>query len=174
MGVTPDIICLAKALGGGVPISAIGGTREVMDRIARGEYEQVGTFNGNPLALAATRANLLEVLTPEAYAHVARLQCRLVREAEQILEHYGIDARVMAAGAKGCVSYSSQRPRAYREFLAIDGRYAHCAWLFQINGGVFLPPWTKGEQWLISVQHDDDDLDRYLLTLQRFARALRE
>jgi glutamate-1-semialdehyde 2,1-aminomutase len=98
----------------------------------------------------------------------------LVREAEQILEHYGIDARVMAAGAKGCVSYSSQRPRAYREFLAIDGRYAHCAWLFQINGGVFLPPWTKGEQWLISVQHDDDDLDRYLLTLQRFARALRE
>jgi glutamate-1-semialdehyde 2,1-aminomutase len=173
-GVTPDIICLAKALGGGVPISAIGGTHEVMDHIARGEYEQVGTFNGNPLALAAARANLLEVLTPEAYAHISRLQERLVREAEQILRHHGISARVMTAGAKGCISYSSVRPRNYRDFLSIDGRYAHCAWLFQFNGGVFLPPWTKGEQWLISVQHDDDDLDRYLLTLQRFARALRE
>jgi len=174
LGVTPDIICLAKALGGGVPISAIGGTRDVMDHIARGEYEQVGTFNGNPLALAATRANLLEVLTPDAYARIGRLQGRLVREAEQILKHYGISARVMTAGAKGCISYSAQRPRNYRDFLTIDGRYAHCAWLFQFNGGVFLPPWTKGEQWLISVQHDDDDLDRYLLTLQRFARALRE
>ena len=174
MGVTPDIICLAKALGGGVPISAIGGTREVMGHIARGEYEQVGTFNGNPLALASARANLLEVLTPEAYTRVGRLQSRLAREAGQILEHYGIAARIVTAGAKGCISYSSYRPRHYREFLTIDGRYAHCAWLFQYNGGVFLPPWTKGEQWLISVQHDDDDLDRYLLTLQRFARALRE
>ncbi len=174
MGVTPDIICLAKALGGGVPISAIGGTHDVMDHVARGDYEQVGTFNGNPLALAATRANLLEVLTPDAYTRIARLQGRLVREADQVLRHYGICARIMAAGAKGCISYSSQRPRNYRDFLGIDGRYAHCAWLFQFNGGVFLPPWTKGEQWMISAQHDDEDLDRYLLTLQRFARALRE
>lgn len=173
-GVLPDIICLAKALGGGIPVSAIGGTRDVMDHVARGDYEQVGTFNGNPLAMAAARANLLEVLTPDAYAHVARLQNRLAREAEQVLRHHGISARVVIAGAKGCISYSSQRPRNYRDFLMIDGRYAHCAWLFQFNGGVFLPPWTKGEQWLGSVQHGDGDLDRYLLTLQRFARALRD
>jgi glutamate-1-semialdehyde 2,1-aminomutase len=171
-GVVPDIVCLAKALGGGVPISAIGGTREVMEYIARGAYEQVGTFNGNPLGLAAARANLSQVLTPNAYVRIDRLQNRLMREAEQILRHYGICARVMTAGAKGCISYSANRPRNYREFLMIDGRYAHAAWLYQFNGGVFLPPWTKGEQWLISVQHDDDDLDRYLLTLQRFARAL--
>ena len=173
MGITPDIVCLAKALGGGVPISAIGGTHEVMDHIARGEYEQVGTFNGNPLALAATRANLLEVLTPDTYERIQRLQQRLAREAEQVLGHYGITGRVVIAGAKGCISYGSLQPRNYRDFLGVDGRYAHCAWLFQFNGGVFLPPWTKGEQWLISAQHDEDDLDRYLLTLQRFARALR-
>ena len=63
-GVTPDIICLAKAVGGGIASAAIGGTEEVMSAIADGRYEQVGTFNGNPMAMAATKATLTEVLTP--------------------------------------------------------------------------------------------------------------
>jgi glutamate-1-semialdehyde 2,1-aminomutase len=171
-GVRPDLLCLAKALGGGVPVAAIGGTTEVMDHIARGCYEQVGTFNGNPLAMAATRATLLDILTPDAYAHIARLQARLTHEAARILERYGIVARVVAAGAKGCITYDATPHHNYRDFLRVDGRWAHCAWLFQFNGGVFLPPWTKGEQWLISVQHDDEDVDRYLMTLERFARAV--
>src|SRR5579859_2642275 len=58
-GVSPDIVCLAKALGGGLPVAAIGGTAAVMQRIADGTYEQVGTFNGNPLGMAAARAALL-------------------------------------------------------------------------------------------------------------------
>ncbi|RWR29354.1 adenosylmethionine--8-amino-7-oxononanoate aminotransferase BioA, partial [Mycobacterium tuberculosis] len=67
-GVVPDIVCLAKALGGGIAAAAIGGTTQVMSAIADGRYEQVGTFNGNPLAMAATRATLSEVLTDESYA----------------------------------------------------------------------------------------------------------
>jgi adenosylmethionine-8-amino-7-oxononanoate aminotransferase len=58
------MVCLAKAIGGGVPCGAIGGTEEVMGRIADGTYEQVGTFNGNPLTMAAARATLTEILTP--------------------------------------------------------------------------------------------------------------
>ena len=69
-GVVPDMVCLAKALGGGIAVAAIGGTDEVMSAIADGRYEQVGTFNGNPLAMAAARATLTEVLTPQAYAHL--------------------------------------------------------------------------------------------------------
>ena len=65
--VKPDLITLAKSLGGGVSVAAIGGTEAVMDHVASGGYEMVGTFNGNPLALAATRAMLTEVATPEAY-----------------------------------------------------------------------------------------------------------
>ena len=72
-GVVPDMVCLAKALGGGISVAAIGGTREVMSAIADGRYEQVGTFNGNPLAMAATRATLSEVLTPDAYRHLDEL-----------------------------------------------------------------------------------------------------
>ena len=77
-GVVPDIVCLAKALGGGVPCGAIGGTADVMQVIADGVYEQVGTFNGNPLTMAAAKAMLLEVLTPAAYAHFDELREELV------------------------------------------------------------------------------------------------
>src|ERR671921_1748343 len=73
LGVRPDIVCLAKAMGGGVPCGAIGGTDEVMGHIADGPYDQGGTFNGNPLTMAAARATLFEVLTPEAYERFDRL-----------------------------------------------------------------------------------------------------
>ena len=62
-GVTPDIICLAKAIGGGIAVAAVGGTAEVMAHVANGDYEMVGTFNGNPLAMAACKAMLTEVAT---------------------------------------------------------------------------------------------------------------
>jgi glutamate-1-semialdehyde 2,1-aminomutase len=171
-GVTPDLICLAKSLGGGLPMAAIGGTSEVMAAIEHGDYEQVGTFNGWPLGLAAARAMLTEVLTDVAYARLNHLQQRMRHGAERVIATYGLPAYVETAGAKGCVTYSTERVRNYRDFLRIDDRYAHCAWLYQFNGGVFLPPWGKGEQWLLSVQHTDDDVDCYLATLDRFAAAL--
>ena len=76
-GVVPDLVCLAKAMGGGIAVAAIGGTTTVMDAIADGRYEQVGTFNGNPLAMAAARATLSEVLTDDSYAHLDALAARL-------------------------------------------------------------------------------------------------
>jgi len=79
---------------------------------------------------------------------------------------------VATAGAKGSVIYSKEPMRTYRDFLRIDGRYAVAAWLYQFNRGVFLPPWAKGEQWLISVQHSAEDIDRYLETLDGFANVI--
>ena len=63
-GVVPDMVTLAKALGGGLPSGAIGGTEEVIEVVENGRVYQVGTYNGNPLTMAAARASLLEVLTP--------------------------------------------------------------------------------------------------------------
>ncbi len=171
-GVRPDIVCLAKALGGGLPISAIGGTEEVMAAITDGTYEQVGTFNGNPLSMAAARAMLTEIMVPETYDHLEGLQRRMRAGAEEVIARHHLTAHIATAGAKGSVIYSSDPMRTYRDFLRIDGRYAIAAWLYQYNRGVFLPPWAKGEQWLISVQHTDEDIDRYLETLDGFARAI--
>ncbi|HEY7469655.1 MAG TPA: aspartate aminotransferase family protein [Acidimicrobiia bacterium] len=173
-GVEPDIVCLAKSLGGGVPISAIGGTDEVMGHIVDGTYEQVGTFNGNPLALAAAKAMLTEVMVDDVYAHLDHIQNRMEKGANEVLGRHHLVAHVATAGAKGSVIYSAEPLRTYRDFLAVDGRYAQAAWIYQYNRGVFLPPWGKGEQWLLSVQHGDDDIDRYLETLDGFASLIAE
>ena len=171
-GVTPDITCLAKAIGGGVAVAATGGTAEVMAHVANNDYEMVGTFNGNPLAMAAARAMLCEVATDEAYRRIERLRRRAVGGIQQAIAQTGLAAHVVSAGAKGCVVFSGQPVRDYRGFLGIDDRYSQAHWLFQHNGGVFLPPWGKIEQWLISVQHDEADIDRLVANFRRFAQAL--
>jgi len=171
-GVTPDIICLAKAIGGGVAIAAIGGSAEVMEHVANNDYEMVGTFNGNPLAIAACRAMLTEVATPEAYQRIGRLRERAVTGIEREIARTGLAAHVVAVGAKGCVVFSPQPVRNYRGFLGIDDRYSHAHWLFQHNGGVFLPPWGKIEQWLISVQHEEPDIDLLVANFAAFATAV--
>ncbi len=172
-GVQPDLICLAKSLGGGVAVAAIGGTEAVMDHVADGGYEMVGTFNGNPLAMAATRAMLTEVATPDAYQRIEKLRVRAAAGIEQAIRSRGLTAHVVTAGAKGCVVFAAEPVRDYRGFLGVDDRYSHAHWLYQHNGGVFLPPWGKIEQWLISVQHDEADIDRLVTNFAAFAQAVR-
>ena len=172
-GVTPDIVCLAKALGGGLPCGAVGGSEEVMSLIAEGEYEQVGTFNGNPLTMAAARATVTQVLDDSAYEHFANLRGIMVEGCERILREYDLPGYVTSVGAKGIVTFSRNRIRNYRDFLKEDARYSHAHWLFQLLGGVFLPPWGKAEQWMVSVQHTPADVQRFLDNFQTFAEALR-
>ena len=170
--VQPDLITLAKSLGGGVSVAAIGGTETVMDHVASGGYEMVGTFNGNPLAMAATRAMLCEVATPEAYEKIEKLRLRAAEGIEQAIARSDLTAHVVTAGAKGCVVFAAEPVTSYRGFLGVDDRYSHAHWLYQHNGGVFLPPWGKIEQWLISVQHDEADIDRLIENFAVFARAV--
>jgi glutamate-1-semialdehyde 2,1-aminomutase len=170
-GVTSDLVCVAKAMGGGLSTSAIGGGK-VMELVARGDYQQVGTFNGNPLAMAAARAMLTEVLTDEAYAHLDRLRDRLRDGLQGVIDRHQAPWRVVTAGAKGCVSFLPHPIRNFRDFRELDGRYGHAHWLVQHNRGAFLPPWGKVEQWLTSVQHTDDDVDRFVANFSHLADSL--
>ena len=171
-GVLPDIVTLAKAIGGGVSVAAIGGTAEVMAHVANGDYEMVGTFNGNPLAMAATRAMLCEVATAEAYERLEKLRLLAVEGLEREIARNDLRARVVSVGAKGCVVFSAEPVRDFRGFLEVEDDFSHAHWLFQHNGGVFLPPWGKSEQWLISVQHDEADIDRFVANFGTFAAAI--
>jgi glutamate-1-semialdehyde 2,1-aminomutase len=172
-GVVPDIVCLAKAIGGGLPCGAIGGREEVMGLIERGDYEQVGTFNGNPMTMAAARATLSEILDDDAYEHLGRLRKQMVDGASSIIERFDLPAYPLGFGAKGSITFSGTPVRNYRDFLAVDNRLSHGHWLVQHNGGVFLPPWGKAEQWMLSVQHTEEDAGLFLDNFESFARALR-
>jgi glutamate-1-semialdehyde 2,1-aminomutase len=172
LGVTPDLICLAKSIGGGLCCGAVGGTATVMGHVADGDYEMVGTFNGNPLTMAATRAMLESVATPAAYERIAAWRAVIDERLGASIRAHGLHAHVVSVGAKGCVTFADEPVTDYRDFLRVDDRYNHAHWLFQHNGGVFLPPWGKTAQWLLSVQHDGADVDLFTGNFERFARSV--
>ena len=169
-GVQPDLVCLAKALGGGVPCGAIGGTAEVMAAITDGVYDQVGTFNGNPLTMAAARAVLTEVLTPESYVRAEQLGRQMLEGSLAAMREHGQPAYGSVFGFKGSVVFHGTPCTNYREFLEIDLAISHCHFLYQHNGGVFLPPWGKSESWTLCVSHSDADGARYVDNVARLAR----
>jgi len=172
-GVQPDIVCLAKALGGGVSCGAIGGTAEVMGAISDGRYDQIGTFNGNPLTMAAARAVLTQVLTPDVYDRAEVLGQQMMNGSKSALAAQGQPSYGTVFGFKGSVVFHDRPATNYREFLEIDTAVSHSHFLFQVNGGVLLPPWGKSESWTLGVAHTEADVERYVANVDRLARELR-
>ena len=171
-GVVPDIICLAKAIGGGTPCGAIGATRELYRPVIEDEYDMAGTFNGNPLTMAASRAALTEVLVGDAYEQFNRIDKAMKDGLTAVIEKTGLPAYVSGVGAKGSVIYSTTPVREYRDTVGIDERISYLAWLFQQNRGVFKSPWTKQETWTLSVFHTEEDAARYVANFEEFATAV--
>jgi glutamate-1-semialdehyde 2,1-aminomutase len=171
-GVTPDIVTLAKAIGGGLPCGAIGATEELFAPVVNGELDMAGTFNGNPLTMAASRAALTEVLTKDVYVHLNDLHRTLQEGCDAAIEKYGLPAYVTGLGAKGSVIYSPTPVREYRDTVAIDEQITYLAWLFQQNRGVFKSPWSKQETWTTSVRHSVEDSRRYVENFEEFAAAV--
>jgi glutamate-1-semialdehyde 2,1-aminomutase len=171
-GVLPDMVTLAKALGGGLPSGAIGGSEEVMSVVEDGSVFQVGTYNGNPLGMAASRANLLEVLTPEAYAHLDHLNDRLLRGCEGVIETHNLPGYAVGVGSKGCVTFSPEKIVDYETFKANqDADLADLAWLFNMNRGIFMTP-GREEEWTLSVTHTDESVDAYIAVFEEMAAEL--
>ena len=135
-GVTPDVVCLAKAMCGGLPGGAIGMTDELAELVAAGKVKQQGTFNGNPLTMAAAQATLLDVLTPEAYTQLHAANEKLMAGCERVIAEYGLPAHTVGMGSKGCVVMASEPVREYRDYLTkIHHDLTDLAWLYHMNNG---------------------------------------
>jgi glutamate-1-semialdehyde 2,1-aminomutase len=171
-GVEPDMITLAKALGGGLPSGAIGMTEEVSRVVEDGTVYQVGTYNGNPLSMAAARANLLEVMTPDAYAHLDHLNERILRGCQAVIDDHELAAYPVGIGSKGCVTFSPVKVTDYQVFKDNqDEQLSELAWLFNVNRGIFMTP-GREEEWTLSVTHTDEAVDRYVEVFAELAEAL--
>jgi glutamate-1-semialdehyde 2,1-aminomutase len=169
-GVTPDIITLAKAVCGGYPGGAIGMTEDLAALVADGTIHQYGTFNGNPLVMAAAEATLTQVLTEDVYAPLEATNERLKAGCQELIDRYGLPAYTEGLGAKGCVVFSAEPLREYRDYLTkVDGELATLAWLYHMNHGIFMTPGVE-EEWTLSIAHADEDVERYLNAFEAFAR----
>jgi glutamate-1-semialdehyde 2,1-aminomutase len=169
-GVTPDVVCLAKAVAGGYPSGAVGMTETLADLITTGAVRQVGTFNGNPLSMAAAQAALTEVLTDEAYEGFEGRDARLRGGLDDVIERYGLPVHTVGLGAKGCVVFASEPLYEYRDYATkVDEELSTLSWLYHMNHAIFMTPGVD-EQWTLSVAHSDDDVQRYIGAFEAFAR----
>jgi glutamate-1-semialdehyde 2,1-aminomutase len=171
-GVVPDMVTLAKALGGGLPSGAIGMTEEIARVVEDGTVFQVGTYNGNPLSMAAARANLLEVLTPDAYARLNALNDRILAGCDAVIEEFGLPGYSVGVGSKGCVTFSPVPVVDYETFKANqDVPLTELSWLYNINRGIFMTP-GREEEWTLSVTHTDEAVDAYVACFRELAADL--
>ena len=170
-GVQPDLITLAKSIGGGLPIGAFGGRSDIMGLITNGDVLHLGTFNGNPLCSAAVVAVLRDICTKDAIANVVAENDAMVSSIDEVIKRHSLPAHTVKLGAKGCVTYTDAPIRNYRDYLATDFDLAYANWIWSSNRGLLLPPGLD-DQWLISVLHTKADIDRHVEVFEEFAEAL--
>jgi glutamate-1-semialdehyde 2,1-aminomutase len=170
-GVQPDLVALAKSIGGGLPVGAFGGRAEVMDAITSGKVLHLGTYNGNPLVMAVVKAVLADICTPKATDEATARNDRLVAGCDAVIARTGLAAHTVRIGAKGCVTFAPEPIRDYRGYKATDFDLAYALWLWSTNRGVLTPPGLD-DQWLVSVLHTDADVDRAVTVFSDFADAV--
>ncbi len=165
-GVLPDLATYAKAIGGGLPLSALAGKKQFMELIANGKVIHAGTLNGNPVALAAAKATL-EFLSRDdgaAYKELARQGTRLRNGIESILKKHDCGAVIAGEAAVFHVSFMDRPARNYRELLKADTqRYSDFA-LALLDEGVLLLP---DGRWYVSVAHKDETIEATLAAVER-------
>jgi glutamate-1-semialdehyde 2,1-aminomutase len=170
--VKPDIICLAKSVGGGFSLAAFASSRAVMDLIADHKVFHGGTYNTNPVAMAAGLATFREVLTRKNYEHVNRLNEKLVAGYKKEIGNTGLEAYIVNAGANGALMFFPKPIRNYRDWLNADSELWRHYWFAMVNRGVLAQPYWWDEQWTISVAHTDADIDRHLEAFAEVAPLL--
>jgi glutamate-1-semialdehyde 2,1-aminomutase len=169
--VQPDLITLAKSIGGGFPLAAFGGKREVMEVVVDGRMAHFGTYNGNPLVMAAARA-VDELCTQEALDGAEAINLRALNAIAEVISDYELPAHTVGLGVKGCITWSTTPVRNYRDYKATDFGAAELSWLWGLNRNILTPPGLD-EQWLVSLAHTNDDMDHLVGDFTELARALR-
>jgi len=171
LGVQPDLITLAKSIGGGVPVAAFGGKKKFMDAVTDGRMAHFGTFNGNPLAMAGVRA-IDKICNAETLGVAEGFNMQALNRISEIISEYELPAHTIGFGVKGCITWSTTPVRNYRDYKSTDFKIAELSWLWSINRGIMTPPGLD-EQWLISLAHGQKEIDILVEDFRSLAAAIR-
>ena len=173
-GVTPDLTTMAKALGGGFPVSAIGGRRDLMEFVADGRVLHAGTYNASTVAIAAAKASLDVLSRPGTYERLSAVSERLQEGMAKILESAGIIARIQGVGPMFQIWFSDTPVHNYREAAGYlnSPRYAALVNALLARGVMVHP--SNIELWFVSTVHTDEHVDRVLEAFEDAVSATRE
>jgi glutamate-1-semialdehyde 2,1-aminomutase len=172
-GVVPDLVAYGKALGGGYPIGAFGGRRQIMDllredRLGQEDYVwSASTLAGNPISAVAARATLEVLSKPGVYRTLHELGAYLRRGLERLLSERGVESQAIGDGPLAQFVFSPSPVTDYRSSQAHDKRLARAVMLGLVRRGVFLNP--MGTKLYLSLAHDERVCDEFLC---RFDEAL--
>jgi glutamate-1-semialdehyde 2,1-aminomutase len=157
-GVLPDLTCLGKVVGGGLPCAAYGGREKLMRQVSPdGPVYQAGTLSGNPLAMAAGIAMLEHLRDPasKAYAKLADASKALADGLATAARHAGVNVQVARVGSMICPFFSDTLVRNYEQATRCDTDAFAVFFGAMLDRGVVLPP-SQYETWFVSTAHDDD------------------
>ena len=171
--VKPDIVCLAKAIGGGLPLGAFGARREIMNEIATFRSFHAGTYASNPLATTACLTALGKVLVKEAYPRATALGDALAEGHNRIIKKYGHPWCAVNVGVNGTVFWRKTPPTNYREWLEQDFAAFWRYWHMNLNRGVIPQAQSFDEQWTVSALHTGKDVERMIEVFDEIAREMR-
>ncbi|MGP8078122.1 MAG: aspartate aminotransferase family protein [Thermoplasmata archaeon] len=172
VGVRPDLMTLGKSIACGIPLSAVAAGPEILDEVGPRKVAHAGTYNSNPLAMAACLASLDHILTDAALERSAELGSRLAKGYARVFETAGVTASVAADGVSGTVFFADHPVRNWRDFLTVDGDRSMLYYYLCLNRGLIPSGTGPDEQWTISVQHTGADVDRHLEILSLVAGQL--
>lgn len=157
--VTPDLTCLGKVIGGGLPVGAYGGKREIMEQIApSGPIYQAGTLSGNPLAMTAGLETLKQ-LTPDSYKEFERKADILETGLKAAAEKYGIPHTINRAGSMIGIFFTNKEVINYEAAKTSNLKFFAAYYREMANEGVYLPP-SQFEGLFLSTAHTDEDLQK--------------
>jgi glutamate-1-semialdehyde 2,1-aminomutase len=164
--VTPDLTCLGKVIGGGLPVGAFGGKAEIMEKIApSGPIYQAGTLSGNPLAMTAGYETLRQ-LTPESYEEFIRKADLLEAGLRKAAEKYNIPHTINRAGSMIGIFFTNEEVKSFKSAKTSDLELFANYYREMANEGVFLPP-SQFEGIFLSTAHTDDDIERTIMAAEK-------
>ncbi|BCG60531.1 glutamate-1-semialdehyde 2,1-aminomutase [Paenibacillus sp. URB8-2] len=168
-GIKPDLTCFGKVIGGGLPVGAYGGSREIMEQIApSGPIYQAGTLSGNPLAMAAGLTTL-KLLTPEVYDRLETLGARLEEGLKANAEETGVPLTVNRVGSMVCPFFTAGPVTNYETAKGSDVNRFRAYFGEMLERGISVPP-SQFEGMFISAAHTEQDIDD---TLEAHRAALK-
>jgi len=165
-GVTPDLTTMGKAVAGGFPLSVVGGRQEIMELVAQQKVAHAGTFNGNPIVLAAARATLetLQADDGAALQQVENSGTRLMTEIGKAARAAGIPILINGIGSCFHVAFTTRREmRNYRDTLQSDLAARDEFLLSLLHQGIYLMP---DGRWYLSAAHTDNDFNQTIAIIQ--------